>query len=60
MKGLVCSNNMDRNMHKRGNVKKSLKQEESKFKVDPWLMGFLLFVVFGSTVFGMFMIPKLQ
>jgi len=40
-----------KNVANRGNVPKSLKQEEDKLPVGPWLLGLFIFVVCGSAIF---------
>jgi len=40
-----------KNVINRGNVPKSLKPEEDKLPVGPWLLGLFIFVVCGSAVF---------
>ncbi|KAI8800780.1 stress-associated endoplasmic reticulum protein [Cladochytrium replicatum] len=39
------------NIHKRGNVKSTLKPEKQKYPVGPILLGFIVFVVVGGAVF---------
>jgi len=40
-----------KNVQMRGNVPKSLKQEDEKLPVGPWLLGLFIFVVCGSAIF---------
>ncbi|KAI8819928.1 ribosome associated membrane protein RAMP4-domain-containing protein [Fimicolochytrium jonesii] len=39
------------NIHKRGFVKPTLKKETAKYPVGPILLGFIVFVVIGSSIF---------
>lgn len=49
------SNKFDKNITKRGNVsvKKSTDDEDNR-KLNPWLVGMLVFLVVGSSVFQVF------
>ncbi|KAH3806329.1 hypothetical protein DPMN_134707 [Dreissena polymorpha] len=40
-----------KNINTRGNVPKSLKPQEEKYPVGPWLLGLFIFVVCGSAIF---------
>jgi hypothetical protein len=40
-----------KNVGLRGNVPKTLKTEEEKYPVGPWLLALFIFVVCGSAVF---------
>ena len=47
----VASEKHSKNITSRGSVPKSLKPEEDKYPVGPWLIGLFIFVVCGSAVF---------
>jgi hypothetical protein len=47
----VANEKHSKNVLNRGNVPKSLKQEDSKLPVGPWLLGLFIFVVCGSAIF---------
>ncbi|KJH43436.1 ribosome associated membrane protein RAMP4 [Dictyocaulus viviparus] len=47
----VANSQFSKNVINRGNVAKSLKPQEDKYPVAPWLIGLFLFVVCGSAVF---------
>ncbi|XP_052784529.1 stress-associated endoplasmic reticulum protein 2-like [Mya arenaria] len=40
-----------KNITTRGNVPKSLKPQEEKYPVGPWLLALFIFVVCGSAIF---------
>jgi len=40
-----------KNVINRGNVPKTLKSDEEKYPVGPWLLGLFIFVVCGSAIF---------
>ncbi|KAK3596709.1 hypothetical protein CHS0354_025007 [Potamilus streckersoni] len=40
-----------KNISSRGNVPKTLKPQEEKYPVGPWLLALFIFVVCGSAIF---------
>jgi len=47
----IANEKMAKNITVRGGVPKTLKQNEEKLPVGPWLLGLFIFVVCGSAVF---------
>ncbi|XP_013419683.1 stress-associated endoplasmic reticulum protein 2 [Lingula anatina] len=47
----LANDKASKNVTQRGNVPKSLKPEEDKYPVGPWLIALFVFVVCGSAVF---------
>ncbi|TRY67887.1 hypothetical protein TCAL_15875 [Tigriopus californicus] len=47
----VANEKASKNITQRGNVIRSVKQQEEKYPVGPWLLGLFVFVVCGSAIF---------
>ncbi|KAL4220561.1 40S ribosomal protein S23 [Mactra antiquata] len=47
----LASEKHSKNINTRGNVPKSLKPQEEKYPVGPWLLALFIFVVCGSAIF---------
>lgn len=47
----IANDKASKNVNARGNVPKSLKPQDEKYPVGPWLLGLFVFVVCGSAVF---------
>lgn len=47
----VANDRASKNITQRGNVPKTLKNNEEKYPVGPWMLALFVFVVCGSAIF---------
>ncbi|XP_074658470.1 stress-associated endoplasmic reticulum protein 2-like [Tubulanus polymorphus] len=47
----VANDKHSKNVGQKGNVPKTLKQNEDKYPVGPWLIALFVFIVCGSAIF---------
>jgi hypothetical protein len=47
----VANEKHAKNVLNRGNIPKTLRPQEEKYSVGPWLLGLFIFVVCGSAIF---------
>jgi len=47
----VANERASKNVTQRGNVPKTLKNNEEKYPVGPWMLALFVFVVCGSAIF---------